>query len=273
MATDPRVASINVHAGRMPPKRRGELGMPELDGVAQQRRHGLEKLAAAFRLFSLNGFDEGVAGHITFRDPEFPDLFWVNPFGVHFSQMQVSDLILVNHHGDVVLGNHPVNRAAFAIHSRLHKARPDITAAAHSHSVHGRSFSTLGRLLDPITQDSCAFFEEQALFGEFHGVVDELDYGDDIATALGDKKTAILQNHGLLTTGTSVDMAAWLFISMDKCCKSQLLADAKGNNQPILIPEEVARKTRGQVGSEIACWVSFQPLYDMIVAKNPDLLN
>jgi len=58
----------------------------------------------------------------------------VNPFGMHFSQIRASDLILVNHRGEVVEGNYPVNGAAFAIHSRVHAARPDVIAAAHAHS-------------------------------------------------------------------------------------------------------------------------------------------
>ena len=141
----------------------------------EERLHRKQRLAAAFRLFSRFGFDEGVAGHITARDPEFPDTFWVNPFGVHFSQIKVSNLIRCDHHGDVVEGNHPVNRAAFAIHSNIHKARPDADAAAHSHSTFGRAWSALGRPLDPITQDSCAFFGDHAVYDDFGGVVVELD--------------------------------------------------------------------------------------------------
>ena len=96
-----------------------------------------------------------------------------DPLGVHFSQIKISDLILVNHDGEVVQGIRPVNVAAFAIHSRLHKARPDVNAAAHSHSMYGRTFSSLGKFLDPITQDSCAFYERQAIYDEFSGVVEE----------------------------------------------------------------------------------------------------
>ncbi len=66
--------------------------------------------------------------------------------------------------GKVVQGDKDVNVAAFAIHSRLHKARPDVNAAAHSHSIYGRTFSTLGKMLDPITQDACAFYEKQAIY-------------------------------------------------------------------------------------------------------------
>ena len=121
------------------------------------------KLAGAFRLFSRFGFDEGVAGHITARDPEFTDTFWVNPYGVHFSQVKVSNLIRVDHEGNVVEGDHPVNCAAFAIHSAVHTLRPDVNAAAHTHSPYGRAWSALGRTLDCITQDACAFYNDHAV--------------------------------------------------------------------------------------------------------------
>ena len=113
--------------------------------VEEERLHRKQRLAAAFRMFSKCGFDEGVAGHITARDPEKLDHFWVNPFGMHFSQIRVSDLILVDREGRVVEGDRMINAAAFAIHSQVHEARPDVVAAAHAHSVYGKSWSSLGR--------------------------------------------------------------------------------------------------------------------------------
>jgi len=110
------------------------FGPPVFATAAEERLHRKRMLAAAFRLFSRFGFDEGVAGHITARDPEKLDHFWVNPFGMHFGQIRTSDLILVNHQGEVVEGKYPVNGAAFAIHSRVHSARHDVIAAAHAHS-------------------------------------------------------------------------------------------------------------------------------------------
>ncbi len=146
---------------------------PEMtfDDPAEERLHRKQRLAASFRLFSKFGFDEGVAGHITARDPERADHFWVNPFGMHFGHIRASDLILVNHQGEVVEGDRPVNVAAFAIHSQVHAARPDVVAAAHAHSVYGKSWSSLGRTLDPITQDVCAFYEDHAVFDDYTGVV------------------------------------------------------------------------------------------------------
>jgi ribulose-5-phosphate 4-epimerase/fuculose-1-phosphate aldolase len=245
--------------------------MPTFDNVDDHRQHLKQRLAAAFRLFAKFGFSEGVAGHITARDPERPDHFWVNPFAVDFSLIKASDLILVNDHGDVVEGEYAVNTAAFAIHSQVHAARPDVQAAAHAHSVNGKAFSSLGRLLDPLTQDSCSFYGDHSLFDDYTGVVLDIEEGKRIGHALGENKAVILRNHGLLTVGHSVDEAAWWFITMERTCQAQLLAMAAGD--PISIDPEMAAMTQTQVGGHVAGWLSFQPLYEHIVRLQPDLLD
>ena len=249
---------------------------PVFASAQEERLHRKQRLAAAFRLFSKFGFDEGVAGHITARDPEFPDTFWVNPFGVHFSQVNVSNLIRCDHHGEVVEGRHPVNRAAFAIHSNVHQARPDAHAAAHSHSTWGRTWSTLGRLLDPITQDVCAFYNDHALYDDFGGVVVDLDEGARVAGSLGRCKAVILQNHGLLTVGQTVDEAAWWYITMERSCQVQLSAEAASARTgvaPKLIRAEAARQAFDLIGTPNAGWFQFQPLFARIVKDQPDLLD
>jgi ribulose-5-phosphate 4-epimerase/fuculose-1-phosphate aldolase len=164
-----------------------------------------------------------------------------------------------------------VNAAAFAIHSQVHAARPDVVAAAHAHSMYGKSWSSLGRLIDPLTQDACAFFEDHALFDDYTGVVLDTSEGRRIARTLGEKKAMILRNHGLLTVGRSVDEAVYWFLALERSCHAQLLAEAAG--KPVKIDPEQARLTRSQVGSEVAGWFSFQPLYEKIVREEPDLLD
>jgi len=244
---------------------------PGFESAAEERVHRQRSLVVAFRLFGKFGFEEGAAGHITVRDPEHPDHFWVNPFGVSFKRMRVADLLLVDHSGAVVQGEGPLNAAAFAIHGAIHAARPDVVAAAHSHSVYGKAWSSLGRLLDPLTQDACAFYEDHVLFEDFTGVVLDPAEGRRIAEALGPRKACILQNHGLLTVGQSVESAAWWFITMERTCQAQLLAEAAGT--PRLIRPEVAELTRDTVGTEQAGWFNFQPLYQSLLAEQPDLLG
>ncbi len=199
-------------------------------------------------MFGRFGFSEGVAGHITVRDPEFPDHFWVNPFGMSFRHIRQSDLLLVNHQGDVVYGTKPVNRAAFVLHAAIHSARPDVIAAAHAHSPYGKSFSSLGIPLAPLTQDACIFYNDHTLISEHGGaVVFEVEAGRDFAAAFPKGKAAIHQNHGLFTVGESVDEAAFWFISMERSCQAQLMAMAAGD--PIEIRDEYASYTAQQTAT------------------------
>ncbi len=238
---------------------------------AAERRHRQQRLAATLRIFAGLGYDEGAGGHVTARDPERPDCFWVNPFGQSFATVRVSDLLLVDPDGRVVLGAGRVNPAGFAIHSQVHAARPDVVAAAHTHSVHGRAWSTLHRRLDPITQDACAFFEDHAVFGEFSGVVLDPDEGKRIAGALAEGKAVVLANHGLLTVGGSVEEAAWWFLAMERCCQVQLLAEAAG--RPRLVDAGAARAARDQIGTPAIARFNFRPVYDVTVRREPDLLD
>ena len=144
-------------------------------------------------------------------------------------------------------------------------------AAAHAHSLHGKAWSTLGRLLDPITQDVCAFYEDHALFDDYTGRRPRHRGGQAHRPRPGDNKAVILRNHGLLTVGQSVDEAAWWFITMERSCHAQLLASAAGT--PVHIDPEMARLTHSQVGAEFSGWFSFQPLLARIVREQPDLLD
>ncbi|KAI9871852.1 MAG: hypothetical protein M1830_002374 [Pleopsidium flavum] len=244
-------------------------GPPKFDDKYEERQYLKGRLAAAFRIFGKYGFDEGVAGHITLRDPVDPTTFWVNPFGVAFSLIKVSDLIQVDHKGQTIAGG-PVkllNAAAFMIHSAIHEARPDVLCAAHSHSIYGRSFCTLGRTLDIITQDACSFHNDHVLYESFNGIVLAEKEGKDIAACLGNRKAALLQNHGLLTVGQSIEAAVFWFMSLEKCCHAQLLADAAAGGRggtTAKIGEEEAAYTYKTIGTPLAGWFSAKPLFDVI---------
>ena len=115
------------------------------------RLHRKKHLVAACRAFAQWGFDYGFAGHLTVRDPEHPELYWTNPFAVHFAQVNLSNLILVDHQGAVVEGEYAVNQAGFVLHAAVHTAHPDILAMCHAHTVYGTAYSALGRPLPPVS--------------------------------------------------------------------------------------------------------------------------
>ncbi|WP_030968963.1 class II aldolase/adducin family protein [Streptomyces sp. NRRL S-1824] len=240
-----------------------QFAMPPVhQSVEEERAYRKERLAGALRLFAAYGYEDGVSGHITARDPEYTGCFWVNPFGAPFDGLVPDDLILVNGDGQVVEGRHHVNQAAFAVHAQVHRARPDIVAVAHTHSLHGRALSALGEFIEPITQESCAFYEDHAVYQAYTGVVVDEEEGRRIAAALGPRKAIILRNHGLLTVGDSVDAAAWWFVTMERSCQVQLTARAAG--KPVLIEHREAVATREQLGSDLVAWINYQPLWEKI---------
>ncbi|MEU9763101.1 class II aldolase/adducin family protein [Streptomyces sp. NPDC047985] len=242
------------------PVDRLHFAMPPVHAsVEEERAHRKERLAGALRLFGEYGYEDGVSGHLTARDPEFADCFWVNPFGVPFTRITTDELILVNGDGQVVEGRHHVNQAAFTVHAQVHRARPDVVAVAHAHSVHGRALSALGELVEPITQEACAFYEDHVLYDAYTGVVVDEAEGSRIAAALGGRKAIVLRNHGLLTVGGTVDAAAWWFISLERCCQVQLAARAAGKPVPIGHRDAVA--TREHLGGDLVAWTNYQPLW------------
>jgi len=249
-------------------------GRPHFGDMAQERQYLKERLAGACRVFARQGFDYGFAGHLTVRDPQHPHLYWTNPMAVHFRQVKVSNLILVDHDGRVVEGDHAVNRAGFVLHAAVHEAHPDIVAMCHAHTVHGTAFAALGKPLAPISQDAAAFFEDHVVITDEAGqVAVGLEAGLKVADWFKGVKAAIHQNHGLLTASRhSIDAAAFWFMALERCCQQQLAIEAT-DIAPRLVSPERSRYSREHVGSEYIGWLHFQTLWNDLVRTEPDLFE
>ncbi|MDN5855954.1 MAG: class II aldolase/adducin family protein, partial [Actinomycetia bacterium] len=178
---------------------------------------------------------------------------------------------LVDHQGDGGEGDRAVNRGAFVIHGAIHERRSDVVAAAHAHSINGRALAALGVPLRPVVQEACAFFEDQAVYDEYNGLALEEEEGVRMAERLGDRRAVVLQNHGIITVGGSIEEAAYWFISFDRAAQVQLLAEAAG--RPAYLSDENARIAHRQFGDPKLAWFSFQILWDDIVHEQPDLLD
>ncbi|QSS55302.1 hypothetical protein I7I53_03151 [Histoplasma capsulatum var. duboisii H88] len=125
-------------------------------------------MAGAFRIFAKLRFADGASGRISLRDPVNPNYFWINPYAKHFACITVSDLILVNHEGTPLTATeNKVNTAAFIIHSSIYQAHPDLNAVCHMHSPYGRAWSTFGKGIEMLNQDSCMFYDDLAVYEGF----------------------------------------------------------------------------------------------------------
>jgi ribulose-5-phosphate 4-epimerase/fuculose-1-phosphate aldolase len=175
--------------------------------------------------------------------------------------IKVSDLVLVDEEGHVLPGGaqQPINGPAFAIHSQIHQIRPDINAACHAHSVYGKAFSCFGRPIEMLFQDALRFYNDISVYPRYGGTVISKEEGGRIAKALGPTaRSVILQNHGMITCGQTVDEAAFLFIALDRACHSQLLVNAAACRpgwEPILIGDEEADFAHKKSGNPSKMWL------------------
>ncbi|KZZ94418.1 class II Aldolase and Adducin N-terminal domain protein [Moelleriella libera RCEF 2490] len=249
-------------------------GIPNITDPYKKRQWQLEHMAGAFRVFARRGFTEGTSGHISVRDPVDPSTFWLNPLGKHFGMLKASDMVHIDEEGRVIGGNKTaVNAAGFMIHSAIHRARPDIHAACHLHSPAGKAWSAFGRPLDNISQDTCNFWGIQAVYEDYGGIVLGVEEGRRIAKTLGDSaRVVILQNHGLLTTGATVDEAAYLFTLMERSCEVQLMVDAV-NHPRRIVDDEVAEVTARLNADPETLYTEFQPDFEFEIWKSKGELS
>lgn len=227
------------------------------------------KLAAAYRIMVAEGLDEGgVSGHITLRVPGQPGCFWVNPFGLLAEEVTPANLIKVDESGTVLEGEHPVNVAGFCIHAAIHKARPDVACAVHTHSPWGTLFSALGRTIEPIDQNCCMFFENHALHAEYHGPVTNHEDSLRLVRALGDKAVVVLRNHGTITCGETVESAVMLMVAIERAYRLNVLV--RGAGELKLIPPDIARQTRDWIANPIGLAVEFSALLRKVERLYPE---
>jgi ribulose-5-phosphate 4-epimerase/fuculose-1-phosphate aldolase len=224
---------------------------PEFADAVELREHRKRRLALAYRVFGAMGWGTLGDGHISARDPERTDAFWLGRYGVPFAQMTVDDLVLVGPDGSVEGGGH-INPAAYWIHAPVHEARPEIVSAAHCHTPYGTPFSATVTKLEPVSQEACVFFEDHEIFDDEEVDIKSTDGGKRIATAIGEARAVILRNHGLLTVGASVDVAVGYFLLMERCAEVQVKA-----REACPISAEAARLVHDDF-NDPAVWQVFQ---------------
>jgi ribulose-5-phosphate 4-epimerase/fuculose-1-phosphate aldolase len=193
-------------------------GPAELLAERDQRRRDV---AAGYRILASYGWGDDGSGHISARDPEHIDSFWLLRHGVAFAAAEPDDLVLVGPDGSARDGI-AVNWAAYCIHHPIHDARPDVVGVVHTHTGYGTPFAARCVPLLAMSQEACAFHDDQALFdGDALNIVD-LDAGGQLAAALGPNRLVVLANHGLLTVGATVGQAVGFFVLAERAAEVQV---------------------------------------------------
>jgi ribulose-5-phosphate 4-epimerase/fuculose-1-phosphate aldolase len=225
-------ASRTVHKHTLQPTRSQSKALmnqikrsnPQERTIDEIRARRKRDCALGYRLLAANRWGDAGDGHISARDPEQTDHFWMLRYGVSYHEATTDDLVLVAPDGSLAAGTGFVNVAGYYIHYPILRTRPDAVSAVHVHTGWGTPFSAEARLFQPITQESCIFFEDHALFDDEEVQVQSLEAGQRIADALGNTRAIILRNHGLLTVGDSVAEAVGSFIQMERVAEAHMKA-------------------------------------------------
>ena len=192
------------------------------------------KLAAAYRLAALKGWDDGIYTHISASVPGEEGAYLLNQFGLRFNEVTPQNLVKVNVQGQVLAGQGPVNQTGFAIHGAVHAARPDANCVMHLHVDSIIAVAAQKHGLLPISQHALRFFQDIA-YHPYQGLALSSAEQVTLVQSLGNKKAILLHNHGSIVCGSSIQQAFYLMDVLEKACKIQLLA---GNPTDLILPSE-----------------------------------
>lgn len=228
-------------------------GPRTLDDPAEERLVRKRECALGYRAFAALRWGQLGDGHISARDPERTDCFWLLRYGVPFGQATVDDLVLVGPDGSVVEGDGEINETAYHIHMPVHDARPEVVAVAHTHTGYGTPWSANCKPFRAISQEACSFVFNQSIFdGEELNVAD-YETGTRIAEAMGSNTLCFLRNHGLLTAGGSVAEAVGFFVMADRVAEVHIKAP-----DAVAISDEAAKSLAQWAEGPGVGWASFQ---------------
>ena len=211
--------------------------------MSDAERKARVELAAAYRIFDMLGWDLLIFNHITLRVEGPEPRFLINPFGLHYSEITASSLLLVDLEGNVLRESRwPMNRAGFVIHSALHESQPEAHCVMHTHTTTGLAVACLKDGLSPHNFYG-AMLHGQVAYHDFEGISVDLGERERLVRNIGDKRAVILRNHGLLAWGPSVPQAFLTLWTLQQACDAQIAAASAGAINPIT-PQAIARSVR-----------------------------
>jgi ribulose-5-phosphate 4-epimerase/fuculose-1-phosphate aldolase len=237
--------------------------------VSEAERAARAQLAACYRVFHHLGWTEMIFNHITLRVPGPERLFLINPFGLHYSEITASSLVLIDIEGNPVRETQwPVNRAGFVIHSAIHANVEQAHCVMHTHTTTGMAVASLKEGLSP-TNFYAAQLHGQVAYHEFEGITVEEGEKARLVKSLGTKRALILRNHGLLAWGPTLPEAFMMLWTLQRACDVQIAASAAGALNPIR--EEVFAQTvrESGPGEKRTCDDVFSAMVRQVEAADP----
>jgi ribulose-5-phosphate 4-epimerase/fuculose-1-phosphate aldolase len=196
--------------------------LPELSPQAE--------LALLARMLHREGYDDHLAGHITYRQPDGTLL--VNPYGLPWDEVCASDMMRIDRAGTILEGRWTVT-PAIELHLALHRARDDVAVAVHNHPRWGTLWADMHRIPAVYDQTSALVGGEIALFDEWRAGVNNVSEAEAAVEALGRGSMALLANHGVFVVADGIRLAHLRCITLEWRCRQAWHVEAAGGGVPI----------------------------------------
>ena len=237
--------------------------------ITQVEREARIQLAACYRIFNHLGWVEMIFNHITLRVPGPEKFFLINPFGLHYSEITASNLVLIDIDGNPLRETEwPVNRAGFVIHSAIHGAVPEAHCVMHTHTTTGMAVACQKDGLSP-TNFYAAQLHGGVAYHDFEGITVEEGEKARLLASIGQKKAVILRNHGLLAWGPSLPEAFMTLWTLQRACDVQIAACAAGALNPIRSDVFAQTVRESGPGEKRTCEDVFAAMQRIVDAKDP----
>src|SRR3954466_6683568 len=222
-------------------------------------------LALALRAAAHHGLGEGVCNHFSVAVPQQPEWFLLNPRGLHWSEVQGHDIVLVDAAGRVLAGNHAVEPTAMFIHAAVHRIAGK-ACVLHTHMPYATALTLVDvRALDTtLSQNAMRFHGRLAVDDGYNGLALDAGEGERIARAMGDADVAFLGNHGVIVCGEQI---AWAFDDLyylERACMHEVLALSPGRPLQPVQPELAARVAAQTLGERLQSELFFESLRRMV---------
>jgi ribulose-5-phosphate 4-epimerase/fuculose-1-phosphate aldolase len=223
--------------------------------ISSQELQIRQDLAALYRLVAHFRMTDIIDTHITAKLPGPDHAFLINRYGVMFHEMRASDLVKIDHDGNVIderAAEDPesffVNAAGFNIHGAVHMARPDAGFVVHTHTAAGSAVSAQSEGLLPISQHALKFYDHLG-YHDYEGIALIADERERLVRDLGPHNAMILRNHGLLAIGKTAADAFHEIYFLERACQIQIQAMSGGTSLRFP-PADVCELTAKQFRSD-----------------------
>jgi len=227
-------------------------------------------LTTALRAAARHGLNEGVCNHFSMVVPGRPDLFLVNPQGLHWSEITPSDIVMADGDGKIIEGKYPVEPTAFYIHARIHAGNPKAQVVLHTHMPYATALTSIqGGRIEMCTQNALRYWDRIAYDEAYAGVALSNDEGERMCRAMGDKEILFLRNHGIIVSGATVAQAYDDLYYLERAAMVQVLAMQTGRPLHNVSDEMAAHTNRQMAGEAQQSFLHFESLKRMLDRDEP----